>query len=121
MVTITGKEVLTISNILKALNEAFPPAAIPTRKYIDGELKNVNVQLDPYFVAYKQSDIVWLACVNYDIWHQAYDYMQQFCLYITQEFKIKAHPCHQHPVSLAMYKRMHHQKQVFFIGKVSWS
>lgn len=119
---VSGKEILLVKQLLDMLNIHFPVVSpgIPIKKWQGNNLVSTHAKEDPYFCAYKSENCWWLICRSYSCWSDSYPTMLQCCQLITQEYKCIAHPCHEHPVSIARYKKMHFQKKVVFIGDVSW-
>lgn len=123
MVTVTGKELLKVRQVVNMLNEAFPTPSpgVPVQKWINGKLVNTHSKRDPYFCAYKSITGVWWICAtDYGIWQEAYDNMKQICEYLTQELDCAAHPCQQHPITVGIYKQYHLEHKCFLVGDASW-
>lgn len=119
-ITVTPAEFKIVREVLKILNDAYPPKAIPSQGWRDGKMVKFNAQQDKYFTAEKTIDVWWLYCSSYDQWRETYDDMLQCCQLITQKTGMKAFPSNVVPVFLANCKRNHELKRCFFIGQVSW-
>lgn len=126
MVTISIKEFKLITDIVKSLNEAFPPneEGIPaTRWSAANRLERFSRPCDPHFTAYTYAgdEKIWWLCVdNAGVWGEAYDYMKQFCEYLAEQ-GLNAHPSLVVPVFNKGRQDEHKQKKnTFFIGRVTW-
>lgn len=117
---VTPGEFRIVREVLKILNQAYPPKTIPSQKWVDGKMMKFNAQQDEYFTAEKTTNHWWLYCSSYDVWRDSIDDLKQCCELITQETGVASFPANVAPVGLGISKRNHESGLTFFIGKVSW-
>lgn len=120
-VPITGKELKAIKNVIDALNEAFPPNAkgVLSQKWKDNKLISFRATIDKHFTAYKVGDGWSLICDDYYLWHEATEYLDDFCTFLKEQ-KINCYHGQVHPVFVGQKKNDHKKGICFFIGEVTW-